>query len=48
MIIHWSAFTQSNIDTAEILISFDITGSYNKGGKQFLAEGAYFTCRFNP
>lgn len=48
MIIHWGIFTQSNMDTAETLISFDITRSYNEGGKQFTAEGAYFTCGFNP
>lgn len=37
------------MDTAETLISFDITRSYNEGGKkQFMAEGAYFTCGFNP
>lgn len=47
-IIHLSALQQSNLDTEEILISFDITKSYNEEGKQFRAKGVYFTCRFKP
>lgn len=43
MLISWGVFTQSNTDTAETLISFHITRSYNEVRKQFMAEGAYFT-----
>lgn len=47
MIIHLRAFKQSHLDTAETLTS-DITRNYNEAGKQFMAEGTYFTCRFDP
>lgn len=38
MIVHLRAFKQSNLNTAETLTS-DITRSYNKAEKQFMAEG---------
>lgn len=47
MIIHLRVLKQSNLDTAETLTS-DITRNYNEAGKLFMAEGTYFTCRFNP